>query len=164
MPITPFHFGPGAALQVVAPQYVSFIAFGAVNVVIDIESLYNMLNDRYPIHAFLHTYVGATVAIAITIAMFLLALKVARAWRLPNPFNWQSLSLVQIVVGAVLGGYSHVVLDSVMHADIRPLLPFSSSNELLGYVPIGMLHLFCAGMAVVGLVGWLYRRFVHRTP
>ena len=37
MPITPFHFGPGAALHVLAPRHVSFLAFCAANVVIDVK-------------------------------------------------------------------------------------------------------------------------------
>ena len=43
MPITPFHFGPGAALHALAPKHVSFLAFAAANVIIDVEPLYFML-------------------------------------------------------------------------------------------------------------------------
>jgi hypothetical protein len=62
MPITPFHFGPGALLHAMAPRHVSFIAFCAANVLIDVESLYNLVNQRHPVHAFFHTYAGATLA------------------------------------------------------------------------------------------------------
>ena len=55
MPMTPFHFGPGAALQALAPRQISFLAFCAANVVIDIESLVNLIGQRDPVHAFMHS-------------------------------------------------------------------------------------------------------------
>ena len=61
MPFTPFHFGPGAALYAMAPRQLSFLAFCAANVLIDVEPLYYMLTDQYPWHRFFHTYVGATL-------------------------------------------------------------------------------------------------------
>ena len=70
MPFTPFHFGPGAALHAIAPKHVSFIAFCASNVVIDVESLYNLLNHRTPVHAFFHTYIGATLALLGVVGIF----------------------------------------------------------------------------------------------
>ena len=48
MPVTPFHFGPGAALHAVAPKHVSFLAFCAANILIDLESLYNLRTDILP--------------------------------------------------------------------------------------------------------------------
>lgn len=52
MPITPFHFGPGAAIHALAPKQVSFLAFCVSNILIDIEPLYFMLTDQYPLHRF----------------------------------------------------------------------------------------------------------------
>ena len=65
MPITPFHFGPGAAIHVVAPRHVSFLAFCAANVLIDIEPLYYMLTHQDRLHRFFHTYVGASLVAVV---------------------------------------------------------------------------------------------------
>ena len=46
MPFTPFHFGPGAALHALAPRHVSFMAFCGTNVLIDVESLVNLVTGR----------------------------------------------------------------------------------------------------------------------
>jgi membrane-bound metal-dependent hydrolase YbcI (DUF457 family) len=54
-------------------------------------------------------------------------------------------------VGAALGAYSHIVFDSLMHADMRPLAPFSDANPLLGLVPVGALHWFCIIAGLIGL-------------
>lgn len=161
MPITPFHFGPGAALHAVAPKQVSFLAFCAANVVIDLESLYNLVTHQYPVHEFLHTYVGATLAIVVTVLLFLGARGLAsRVW-VPNLFKWQELTLVQVVIGAGAGAYSHIVLDSLMHRDIAPLAPFSQSNVLLGAISLSALHWFCVGSAGVALLVLGVRRPVR---
>ncbi len=156
MPITPFHFGLGAALHSAAPKRVSFLSFCAANVLIDIESLYNLVLRQHPVHAFLHTYIGATLMVVATVALFLVLRLFASKFWLPNPFSWQALLVQPVALGAAFGAYSHVVLDSVMHADIQPFSPFSSSNPLLGVAPLGTLHiallvLAAVGVAVVGL-------------
>jgi membrane-bound metal-dependent hydrolase YbcI (DUF457 family) len=153
MPITPFHFGPGAALHAGAPRHVSFLSFCAANVLIDIESFYNLMNQRPVVHAFFHTYIGATAIVAATTALFLASRWSADGLRLPNPFQWRQLTLRQVAVGAMLGAYSHIVLDSVMHRDMAPLSPFSNANALLGVITLGQLHLLCLALGVLGVAG-----------
>jgi membrane-bound metal-dependent hydrolase YbcI (DUF457 family) len=53
----------------------------------------------------------------------------------------------------MLGSYSHIVLDSVMHRDMAPLAPFSSANALLGVITLGQLHLVCLALGVLGIAG-----------
>jgi len=151
MPITPFHFGPGAAIHAIAPKHVSFLAFCSANVLIDIEPLYYMVTGQYPLHRFFHTYIGATIIMVATALIFFFVLKLASRVRLPNLFQWQSLKPLPILLGAAAGSYSHIVLDSVMHADIVPLSPFSEVNVLYQLVSLGELHLFCVFAAVLGL-------------
>lgn len=160
MPITPFHFGPGALMHAAAPRHVSFLSFCAANVLIDCESLYNLVHARHPVHAFFHTYIGATLVIAATVALFLgLRAFAARFW-LPDFFQWRALHLWQVAVGAMLGAYSHVALDSLMHDDIQPLSPFASDNVLLGLIPFSTLHWACVGMAALGAALLAFRRWV----
>lgn len=146
MPITPFHFGPGAALHAVAPRHVSFLAFCAANVVIDVESLYNLLHGRAQVHAFLHTYVGATGVALGLVALFWLAL------RLPWLARRVRLTLRPVALGALLGAWTHVVFDSVMHADIEPLQPLTAANALYRIVPLSALHWGCIAAGVAGLL------------
>ncbi len=163
MPITPFHFGPGAAIHAVAPKHISFLAFCAANVLIDIEPLYYMLTQQYPLHRFFHTYVGATCIVLATGLLFYTARGVAarlHGWAgmpwLRAALAWHGLAPHAVWLGAAACAYSHVVLDSVMHADMAPLAPFSQANALHGLVPVDLLHLFClvAGAAGVLLVEW----------
>ena|SRR6266480_3183034 len=154
MPVTPFHFGPGAAIHAAAPRYVSFLAFCAANILMDIEPLYYMLTQQYPLHRFFHTYIGASLVAAATVALFAAGRRIARNLRLPT--------LRAVVLGAAVGAYSHVLLDSIMHRDIRPLAPFSDANPLLGAISLSALHWSCL---VLGLVGALKVAWsASRTP
>jgi hypothetical protein len=151
MPITPFHFGPGAAFHAVAPRYVSFLAFCAANVLMDVEPFYYMLTRQYPLHRFFRTYVGASIAAISTAALFAVSRHAAKALRLPNSFDWQDLGMEAVAIGAMAGAYSHVILDSVMHPDIRPFAPFSDSNPLLGALSVQALHWSCVVSGLVGI-------------
>jgi membrane-bound metal-dependent hydrolase YbcI (DUF457 family) len=165
VPITPFHFGPGATLNAVAPRHVSFVAFCAANILIDVESLYNLASQRHPVHAFFHTYLGASLVSIAAGTFFVAARWLAGRFWLPDVFRWRDLSLRQVIIGAALGAYSHVVLDSVMHTDMQPLAPFSSANLLLGAVSLSILHIACFVLGLVGVLGvtlrWLLAEERH---
>lgn len=158
MPITPFHFGPGAALTALAPRRTSFLAFCATNVAIDVESGINLALHRWPVHAFCHSVVGASLVAAAVVAGFFALRALDARWRLPNPLDWRGLTKSAVAGGAVLGAWTHVLLDSVMHRDIRPLGPWTEANPLLGVVPLGALHLACVGLGVAGAAGVLWRK------
>lgn len=151
MPITPFHFGPGAALHALAPKHVSFLAFAAANVLVDVEPLYFMLLGQYPLHRFFHTYIGASLVVVAAIALVVSARWFARRFWLPNIFKWRELALLPVVLGAAAGSYSHVLLDSFMHADITPFAPFSNANPLHHAISLGALHWACAMSGMVAL-------------
>lgn len=152
MPITPFHFGPGAVIHAVAPRQVSFLAFCAANVLIDSEPLYYMLTHQERLHRFFHTYVGASLVALATLALFLVCRWIARRFWLPNPFEWQSLSPLAVAVGAAAGTFSHIVLDSIMHSDITPLSPFSDANPLFWLTSLAALLWFCLVSGVLALL------------
>ena len=158
MPVAPFHFGPGGAIHAIAPRRVSFLAFCAANVLIDVEPLYFMLTGQAHLHRFFHTYVGATLMAAATVALFLAAQRLVAAWRWARLFSWRPPGLGAVVAGAALGAWSHVLLDSVMHADITPLAPFSDANALFRSVSLATLHWSCIACALTAVLAWGVRR------
>ena len=154
MPFTAFHFGPGAVINALAPRHASFLAICTANVVMDVEPLYYMGTDQYPLHRFFHTYIGAALIAAITVIAFVGARAFAERFWLPDVLGWRRLTLLSVAIGATVGSYSHIVLDSIMHSDIRPFAPFSDSNQLLSIIPTGELHLYCAlaGLASLPII------------
>jgi membrane-bound metal-dependent hydrolase YbcI (DUF457 family) len=149
VPFTPFHFGPGALVHSAAPTHISFLAFCGANVLVDVEPLYYMISGGYPIHRFFHTYLGATLAGLICVLLFALV----RRFGMPllRMLRLENLSVRAVALGAFAGTYSHVLLDSLMHADMRPFAPFSDATPLLGAISLGALHGFCATAGLVGL-------------
>src|ERR1700736_5515159 len=162
MPITPFHFGPGAAIHAAAPRYVSFLAFCAANVLIDFEPLYYLLTGQYPLHRFFHTYVGAVIVAMATVVLFTLARRLTRVWSLPNPFRWQDLGIWGAAIGATAAPLSHIFFDSIMHPDIRPFAPFSDSNPMLLAVTVPILHWSCLAAGLAGVCVLAIRNLIRK--
>ena len=157
MPVTPFHFGPGVMLKAALPRRVSLTAFVAANVVIDAESVVNLLAGRWPVHAALHTLVGA---LAVGLAAGFAVAAVGR-WRRWRGAEW---ALPAALTGGVLGGLGQTLLDAVMHADLRPFLPLTDANPLLRIVALDVLHSACllAGFVGVAGIGWRWWRALPR--
>ncbi|MEO8062960.1 MAG: hypothetical protein ABI821_09435 [Pseudomonadota bacterium] len=151
MPITPFHFGAGAVFHAASPSRVSFLAFCAANCITDCETVYNVLAGRFPLHRFLHTFVGATLVAVATVVLFVALRALAARWWLPNPFDWQRLGIAAVAIGATLGTYSHIVLDGIMHADVRPFAPWSANNPFYRAVSLGVLHMSCLLAGAIGI-------------
>jgi membrane-bound metal-dependent hydrolase YbcI (DUF457 family) len=77
----------------------------------------------------------------------------------PEPLGWTPAAF-----GAFVGTYSHVALDSLMHADIHPLAPFSRANGLLSLVSVQTLHLICVVAGIAGLMLWIAVHWRARQP
>lgn len=158
MPITPFHFGPGMAVKAIVPRLFSLTTFIGANVLIDIEPLYYMLTNQYPLHRFFHTYVGATAIILAAVFGMLLLAHLLKAFSFNPWWAQREFELLPVVVGAVFGAYSHIVLDSIMHTDIQPLAPFSEGNPIFHVVTLSELHEFCLIAGILGVVVLLASR------
>ena len=142
MPVTPFHFGPGLLLKAAAPRHFSLGAFVAANVAIDLESGYFLLTGGWPVHRALHTFLLATLA------------GVAAGWLVHRLARRR---LGPALLGGVLGGSTHALMDGIMHADMNPLRPFADGNPLLLATSLAALHLFCVATGAIGFL-WLLAR------
>jgi hypothetical protein len=168
VPVTPFHFGPGAALKAVAP--VSFTVFAFTQCLIDLEpvTLYLLTGD--PAHPYLHTYAGALlVALAGVWPGRPLCEWLLRAWnaRLSADQAWLAATPVigrrEAIAGALLGAWSHVFIDSFMHHDVRPFRPLSDAGGMAGLIEVETLQWICvaAGAAGVALLAYRLRQRNH---
>ena len=169
MPVTPFHLGPGIAAKAVLGRHMSLMVFAFSQVAMDVEPAAHMIRGDAVLHGFAHTYVGATLVAALSVVVGRpICQTLLERWP-PDPgasfLTWlvapARIPWSSAIVGAVLGTYSHVFLDSIMHADMRPLAPFAETNAMLGAMLIGALHLLCAAGGGLGVVVLLLR-FVRR--
>jgi hypothetical protein len=160
MPFTPFHLGPGGMFKALGGRYFSFTVFGFSQVAMDIEVLVRMYREDAILHGFTHTYVGATL---IGILSFLIGKPICegclRLWNeavsrrgSPRFHIAPRISWLAALMGAMIGTYSHVFLDSFMNTDMRPLAPFSDANPLLGLISADYLYLLCVGLGGLAAV------------
>jgi len=147
MPFTPIHLGPGLAFKAIGGRHFSFMVFGGSQVLMDIEPLIGILQNKPILHGVTHTLLGALVIGSIAgiigrpISSFVLKLL---------KIQHQSFTWVSSFSAAYIGTFSHVFLDSIMHADMSPLWPFSSDNQLLSVISIDQLHVACLAAGIVG--------------
>jgi membrane-bound metal-dependent hydrolase YbcI (DUF457 family) len=121
MPFTPLHAGPGLLLKGVCPTRLSLLSFLLAQVVIDLEPLSYMIMDQWPLHRMAHTLLGATGVAGVVICMMTLIRQVPRVRSMATDSG--EFSLAGICVGALVGTWSHVLLDSIVHRDVRLLAP-----------------------------------------
>jgi hypothetical protein len=166
MPITPFHFGPGALIKVIVQRHFSWTIFALANILIDLEpvTLFLLIGD--PAHPWLHTLPGA---IAVAAAAALIGRKPCEVllawWNRQLSSGWQIRWLAvgpgiprgTAWLSALVGTFSHLGLDSIMHTDVEALWPLISGNSVQGLVSLDMLHWLCVGAAVVALVIFIGR-------
>ena len=170
MPFTPLHMGPGLLIKAVAGRNFSLLTFGVAQIVMDIEPLVGIIRDSEVLHGYTHTYLAALVIVPIVVLIApILGRPILRRWNrelsyyhldcLVSPESWAHLP---VIMGAFSGTLFHIVLDSIMHADIRPLVPWSNSNVLLDLVSIDALNQGCLVAGVVGAIAWLFFGWYQR--
>lgn len=169
MPFTPFHFGPGALIKAAAPRDFSFSVFVFSQVLIDVEPLAFWVFTGVPVHPYLHTVVGATLVAALSywpgrricermLALWNRQMSPAQArWLAFGP----TIDARAAFWGAVIGAYSHVALDGIMHSDLHPFAPWAQAQPWLRAITIDQLHLLCVATGLIGvaaLIGMRVRR------
>lgn len=158
MPFTPIHMGPGLLIKACLQGSFSLMVFGWTQIIMDIQPLVVMITGEGHLHGFSHTYVGAT----------LLGLFSAVSGKYLSEWGLVLLKIEQrpvtilwwiAILSAFVGSYTHVLLDSLMHADVQPWFPFSELNQFKGAISISALHQLCL---YSGLLGALLYYFLNR--
>jgi hypothetical protein len=147
--------GPGLLVKALLRGSFSLMVFGWVQVLMDVQPLVVLLTGQGELHGLTHTYLGAAlIGLGGAVAgkpLFEWSLSaVAPVHRRPIRIAWW----VALFSG-LLGSYSHVALDSVLHADVMPFAPVSSANALLGLLSPSTLHSALVYSGVVGMALWL---------
>ncbi|MFH6955298.1 metal-dependent hydrolase [Pseudoalteromonas sp. XMcav1-K] len=145
--------GPGVLIKSLLRGSFSLMVFGWTQIVMDIQPLIVLITGEGHLHGFTHTYLGA-ILIALFAALsgkYLseLGLKILRITE-----NDASISITWgvVLLSAFIGSFSHVLLDSIMHADVEPFFPFTLNNQFLGIISVSVLHKVCLYSGLVGAV------------
>ena len=167
MPITPFHIIAAAPIKAILPRHFSWSIFALTNIFIDLEPITYFLFTGVPSHKFFHSIFGATL-IGLICALYFRKLcgnyimkwnkslhQIDRKWLEVRNYK---IHLYEGITGGLIGAWSHLILDSLMHHDIKPLWPFMTNNSLLGLLSPDLILYFCSGLFITGIVIFLYRR------
>jgi len=173
MPITPFHIIAGFAVKSIFNKGFSWSIFALTNIAIDTEVIYYVITAGEASHKFFHTLLGSTmIAIICTFAGIPVCERLLNFWN-KNLYNEKSLEKLKFLnvdskinifssfAGAFIGAYSHILLDSLMHFDVKPFEPFFSTN-FVGIVPINILHFGLLGLFVFGVIIYVIKKIFQK--
>jgi hypothetical protein len=162
VPITPFHGGIGLACKGPLARRFSFTIFTATQVAIDLESAYFLFTGQHPVHRFFHTFIGASLVCLVVATLGRPLCEAILRWSVralgaERPAWWDgdaSISRSSALLSALVGMLGHVIPDAIMHADARPLAPFSDHNPILALISLGALHIALVALGAIGF-GWM---------
>jgi membrane-bound metal-dependent hydrolase YbcI (DUF457 family) len=167
MPITPFHIIAAAPIKAIIPRHFSWSIFTLTNIFIDLEPITYFIITGTPSHKFFHSILGATF-LGLICALFFRKLcgNYITKWNKnlhPIDHKWfgvknSTISLFEGITGGLIGAWSHLALDSMMHPDIKPFWPFSFSNSLLLLMSPNSILYLCFGLLSLGVIIFVIKK------
>ena len=166
MPFTPLHMGPGLLTKAILQSSFSLMIFGWAQLIMDLQPLFVMFAKAGNLHGISHTIFGATV-IALVSAL-------TGKWFSGHVLKWLNkdftksqkslLNLPKFInykvafLSAFIGTYSHVLLDSIIHSDLKPLFPFSTQNSILNLISHEKVNKICIYSGLAGAILYFFIR------
>jgi len=143
--------GIGIFTKSILQSSFSLMVFGWAQIVMDLQPLVVMLTGQGHLHGFSHTYLGASLLTILSALsgkylseIGLLILGISKKEN-PIKIRWWVVFL-----SAFIGTFSHVFLDSIMHADVQPFYPVFLDNTLWGIISVSSLHKICIYSGLIG--------------
>ena len=160
MPFTPYHFGPALLIGTLLFPFIDVATVMIASVILDLEPLAVILFGLpMPLHAFFHTYLGATL-VAITLSLCIYPLR-KYLNEIVGFFGLkQQSSFHQILPASIIGTYSHVLLDSFLYSEMNPFYPFLG-NPFLGVLSFSFVYNLCIVLGVIGFFVYLLRALLN---
>jgi len=158
VPFTPYHFGPAALLALPAKKYIDIPTFVFANVAVDLEPLTVILLPlNYPLHGFCHTLLIGT---AVGLLWGLLAYFIKDIFKWPMQFFQLPCKtcISKMLLSGILGVWLHIIFDSTLYRDIRPLWP-SNANPLFRIIKPSSVYLICEIACIAAVVIFPARAF-----
>jgi hypothetical protein len=156
MPFTPFHLGSALCLGIPLRRYIHAPTFILSNVVLDIEPLLVLVFGLdYPLHGFFHTLVAAIgVGVALGFVMFYVEGRMHPFYKALLLEGDMILGKRSYIMAGVMGTTLHVLFDSPLYLDIKPLYPLDA-NPFYGSLSSPEIHLLSFWMGILGLTFYL---------
>lgn len=157
MPLTPFHLGPALFFGLLLFRKIHLPTFLIANVIVDFEPfLVLVFGLDYPLHGFFHSFLGGSI-IAVILSLVMIRLD-ERTQRVMAFFKLrQNHSKKGIWLASFAGVYLHILLDSFLYTDIKPLFPLTANPFYIGSMFIGLeIYSFCVISFILGFALYAY--------
>ncbi len=157
MPFTPFHLGPALFIGIPLRKYLNLPTFLIANIIIDIEPLlvltYNIYG--YPLHGLLHTYLSALITGSILgLILYKLRNILNPVWRLLRLEEKPGQEPMKYIYAGVSGIALHILLDSPLYPDIKPLYP-TTLKPLYNPTLSPNIYTLCIILGLIGLINYI---------
>ena len=155
-PFTPLHWGPSSWIGLILFKIFDFPTLLISCVIVDVEPFCVFIfNAPWPLHGFLHTFLGGSI-VAIITAIILYFLK-KPIKKLMSIFKLsQDSSFKKIILTSFFGVFSHILLDAFLYEEMNPFYPFKG-NPFLGLFSSFNVYLFCSLSFLIGVLIYLIR-------
>ncbi|MFH1447514.1 MAG: hypothetical protein ABIG39_01510 [Candidatus Micrarchaeota archaeon] len=156
MPLTPYHLGPALFFGLLFFSFIHLPTFLIANVIIDLEPFLVLLFGLdYPLHGFFHLFFGGSI-VAIILSMLMVRFdkhtrRIMSFFRLEQRYSEKSIWLASFS-----GIYLHIMLDSPLYVDIKPIFPFMS-NPFYGMFSAFEIYNFCLLSFLFGICIYIYK-------
>ena len=163
MPLTPLHVVAALPVKAALARRFSLVMFAGAQGAMDVEPAVRAILGKGELHGWSHTLAGALILGAVTLACKPIAEWLLRWWNQGRPGIFPALDATiswrVSTFSAFVGTFSHVALDGLVHADMRPLMPLSSAK----FVSLGLseMHLYCVVAGGIGALLMIGIRFVR---
>lgn len=154
MPFTTYHLASGLLVGFFLRKRIDWLTLiVTTTLLVDVEPILvfmGLLRD-YPVHGYLHTYL-ASISMGV-ISGF--ALYLARG--LLSPLNRifhlseRTYGLISYISGGVLGWFLHVLMDTPLYIDIKPLYPLTV-NPLYSPLNVRVLEILYDIILICGFM------------
>lgn len=152
--------GPGMLVKAILQGFFSLIIFGWAQLLMDIQPVLAVVTGKGQLHGFSHTYIGATLIAIVSVLTGKWIYQLIMAFVRKDFTDYQKklfdvpreLTLRVCIISAFIGTYSHVLLDSLMHADIEPFYPVNLKNDISSLLSIEAIYKLCVYTGLLGLV------------
>jgi len=153
MPLTPFHLGPALVLALVLLWFVDLPTLLLGSIAPDVEAAAAMFWFRnWPLHGFLHSFIGGTL---LSLVLAVVIFPVRKHLEIPLRFLKldQKSSFPRIFAGALIGVYSHILLDAPLYTDIKPFWPLDLNPLFSESMSLGFeMYSICGTSFIVAFV------------
>jgi len=159
MPFTPFHFGPALLLCGIF-VFLDPIALIYGSILVDLEpAIVMFLKLNYPLHGFMHSIVGVFLLLPIVYVATIITRRLLPSIDLFFTSRKRKFTFRLAVVSALVGCFSHILLDSFLYPEMNLAWPLSYWNPLLNTELSFAIYEFCWVALVIAIPLIVLRRY-----